>query len=225
MKKILIFSLAYYPFVGGAEVAIKEITDRLGDDFEFEMVTCNLDGQQKEFERLGNINVYRIGRGRVRKYLFPWLAYGKAIELQKENNYSAVWAMMANQAGWAALKFKKKFPQVKYLLTLQEGDSEWDIFWRTFLIRPIYKAIYCQADYIQAISNFLAERAKKLGTKCPIGVVPNGVKFSFSPFPFFLLISLSPHLRLVRVCEVDHARLSSGILSLIHPLCVWQLRV
>ena len=30
MKKILIFSLAYYPkHIGGAEVAIKEITDRM----------------------------------------------------------------------------------------------------------------------------------------------------------------------------------------------------
>lgn len=28
--KVLIFSTAYLPFVGGAELAIKEITDRLG---------------------------------------------------------------------------------------------------------------------------------------------------------------------------------------------------
>ena len=176
--KILIFSLAYHPFVGGAEVAIKEITDRLGTEFEFDMITANLDGQQKEFERLGNINVYRISlfSPSYNKYLFSWLAYKKAIKLQKENNYSVIWAMMANQAGWAALKFKKKFPQVKYLLTLQEGDSEWDIFWRTFLIRPIYKAIYRRADNIQAISNFLKKRAENLGVKCSIEVVPNGIK-------------------------------------------------
>ena len=32
MKRVLVFSLAYYPnFVGGAEVAIKEITDRIAD--------------------------------------------------------------------------------------------------------------------------------------------------------------------------------------------------
>ena len=35
-QKILIFSTAYYPFVGGAEVAVKEITSRLSDDFEFD---------------------------------------------------------------------------------------------------------------------------------------------------------------------------------------------
>jgi len=46
--KVLIFSLAYLPFVGGAEIAIKEITDRL-TDIEFDMITVNLDGKQKEF--------------------------------------------------------------------------------------------------------------------------------------------------------------------------------
>ncbi|MBI5766019.1 glycosyltransferase family 4 protein [Candidatus Falkowbacteria bacterium] len=178
--KILIFSLAYQPFVGGAEVAIKEITDRLpaGSDFKFEMITANLDGRQKIEEKMGNVLVHRIGNGKLSKYFFPWLAYKKAVALQKENHYDTIWAMMANQAGWAALKFKKKFPEVRYLLTLQEGDSEWDIWLRTFLIRPIYKQIYRRADYIQAISNFLANRAKTIGARCPIEVVPNGIKIN-----------------------------------------------
>lgn len=206
MPKILIFSLAYHPFVGGAEVAIKEITDRL-PDFQFEMITADLDGRQKSEEQIGNIKVHRLsfaqsaranevvasspslmpvrlgrkggGRGRFKniltKYLFPWLAYRRAIKLHRENHYDMIWAMMANQAGWAALKFKKKFPEVKYLLTLQEGDSEWDIWWRTFLIRPIYKNIYRRADHIQAISSFLAKRAKKLGARCAVEVVGNGI--------------------------------------------------
>ena len=176
--KILIFSLAYHPFVGGAEVAIKEITDRLGGDFEFDLITANLDGRQKSEEQIGRVKVHRLCyvASYVTKYLFPWLAFKKAAELQAQNHYDAVWAMMANQAGWAALKFKKKFPAVKYLLSLQEGDSEWDIWRRTFFIRPIYKAIYRRADYIQAISNFLAKRAKKLGARCPIEVVPNGIQ-------------------------------------------------
>ena len=176
-KRILIFSLAYHPFVGGAEVAIKEITERLGDEFEFEMITANLDGRQSsELENFNGISkVYRVGSGGRDKYRFPWLAYSKALELQQQNGYQAIWAMMANQAGWAALKFKRRFPNIPYLLTLQEGDSEWDIWLRTWLIRLIYKAIYLRADQIQTISNFLARRAKKLGAKCPIEVVPNGI--------------------------------------------------
>lgn len=204
--KILIFSLAYFPFIGGAEVAVKEIITRL-PEFEFDMITCNLDGQQKAEEQINNIKIYRVGRGKFAKIFFPFLAYKKACSLfchpddpptggrdpyvvsslltgdamhyrssqeTGANNY-IIWSIMANQAGLAALFFKKKFPQVKFLLTLQEGDSVFNIWKKTWYMRPLYKAIYHSADCIQAISNFLAKRALKYGYKRPIEVIPNGV--------------------------------------------------
>ena len=62
MKKVLIFSLVYYPrFIGGAEIAVKETTDRLGEDFQFDMITLRKDALK--FERIGNVNVYRVGFG------------------------------------------------------------------------------------------------------------------------------------------------------------------
>ena len=63
MKKTLIFSLVYYPrFIGGAEVTIKEVTDRIpGSEMSFDMVTLRLDKKLPKFERIGNINVYRVG--------------------------------------------------------------------------------------------------------------------------------------------------------------------
>ena len=63
MKRILIFSLVYYPrFVGGAEVAIKEITDRISpEEVEFDMVTLRLEPNLPKFETIGNVNVYRVG--------------------------------------------------------------------------------------------------------------------------------------------------------------------
>lgn len=172
--KVLIFSLAYHPFIGGAEVAIKEITDRL-PDIRFDMVTVNLDGKQKAEEKIGNINIHRIGKGKFSKYFFPFSAKKYAERFYKEKKYDAVWSIMANQAGLAAYFFKKKNPNIPFLLTLQEGDSEFDIWLRTFYMRHLYKNIYRSADYIQAISNFLSERAKKMGAKCPVEVVPNGV--------------------------------------------------
>jgi len=42
-------------------------------------------------------------------------------------------------------------------------------------MRPKYKNIYKKADFIQAISNFLSQRAKKYGYRGKIEVVPNGV--------------------------------------------------
>ncbi len=175
--KVLIISLAYPPFVGGAELAVKEITDRISS-LSFDMITANLDGRQKESEKIGNINIYRVGKGVVSKYLFPFIGFKKAEELHKKNKYDVVWAIMANQAGLAALKFKKKFPNVKYILTLQEGDSLLRIWSRTWFMRSRYKKIYLKADLIQAISNFLANRAKKYGYKGKMEIVPNGVDLS-----------------------------------------------
>ena len=62
-KKILIFSLAYYPnHVGGAEVAIKEITDRIDqDEYEFHLLSLRYDSLLPKQEKVGNVHVHRIG--------------------------------------------------------------------------------------------------------------------------------------------------------------------
>jgi len=172
--RVLIVSLAYHPFIGGAEVAVKEITDRI-DGIDFDMITVNLDGKQQGVEQIGNVKIYRLGKGKIAKYLFPFSGFKKAKELHQQNKYDAVWALMANQAGLVALRFKKKFPQVKYLLTLQEGDSLKRIWSRTWFMRSVYRNIYQKADEIAAISNFLARRAKKHGYQKEVKIVPNGV--------------------------------------------------
>jgi hypothetical protein len=61
-KRILIFSTAYLPFVGGAEIAVKEITDRL-PQYEFVMVTAKIKKGLPDVENVGNIEVHRIGIG------------------------------------------------------------------------------------------------------------------------------------------------------------------
>ncbi|MFA6215978.1 MAG: glycosyltransferase family 4 protein, partial [Patescibacteria group bacterium] len=182
--KVLIISLAYLPFVGGAELAVKEITDRISDisakggsasGWDFDLVTVNLSGREKEVEKIGNVKIHRIGQGKLAKYSFPLAGFKKAAELHRQNKYDVIWAVMANQAGLAALKFKKQFPEVKYLLTLQEGDSLKRIWSRTWFMRRAYKQIYRQADCIQSISTFLADRAKKYGFEGKLEIVPNGV--------------------------------------------------
>ena len=75
--RVLIFSLAYSPFIGGAELAVKNITERISDT-NFDMVTVNLDGRQAKKETIGNVNVYRVGKGKVSKYLFPLSGFKKA---------------------------------------------------------------------------------------------------------------------------------------------------
>ena len=173
--RILIFSMTYLPFVGGAEMAVKEITDRL-NGFNFDLITTRLDKKLPKFEKIGNINVSRVGRGWILdKYLFPFLAYLKAKKLHRENDYQIIQAIMAFYAGLAALFFKRKYPRVKYLLTMQSGDSDFFIWLRTWFWYPLYRQIYTKPDYIQAISHFLLARAQKYGYRGEGEIVSNGV--------------------------------------------------
>jgi len=181
MKKILIFSFAYLPSVGGAELAVREITERISD-FQFDMITRNFG--YKNFERLGNINVYRVN---CLKLFFPFVAFFKAYRLNKKNKYDAIWSIMANRAGFAALFFKLFYPKIPFLLTLQEGDDldypkkRMGIFWP--FLKPLFRMIFKKADKIQAISNYLKKWAEDMGAKSNIEIVPNGVdleKFQIS---------------------------------------------
>lgn len=173
--RILIFSLTYFPFVGGAEVALKEITERI-KDFDFDLVTAKFSKKLPSEERVGRLNVYRIGRGsRLDKYLYPWRAFLLSRRLHKTHNYRLIWAMMANWAGLSALIFKVFNPQVKYLLTLQEGDSVAFLRARTWFWRSLYAQIYKQADHIQVISRWLGKRARDYGYRGQLSLIPNGV--------------------------------------------------
>ncbi|MES2409625.1 MAG: glycosyltransferase family 4 protein [Patescibacteria group bacterium] len=189
-KRILIFSLVYYPnFIGGAEVAIKEITDRLGRDFEFDMVTLHLDSNLPKVERIGNVTVYRVGWTgnekvspdslskslHLNKYAMLVTALWQAMKLQHKHKYDIIWSMMATYNSFAALFFKLLNPKVKFLLTLQEGDPIPFIKRRARPLWPLFKMIFTRADTIQAISKYLADFGVEMGAKCPVVVVPNAV--------------------------------------------------
>ncbi len=175
--RILIFSLTYFPFIGGAEIAIREITKRLANNFDFDLICARLDKELPTFEKTETINIYRIGWGnKFDKYFYPWLALKKAKKLQRKNNYQISWGVLETWGGWAALKFREKFPLIKYLLTMQSGDTDLFIKLRTWFWWPRYKKIFMKADKIQAISRWLAERARKYGYGGEIEVVPNGVE-------------------------------------------------
>lgn len=183
-KNILIFSLAYIPFMSGAELAVKEITDRIESnylstdslDFSFDMITLRFDKKWPKFERIGNVNVYRISSS---KLLFPFVAFLKAVSLNRARYYSIVWSIMANRAGYATLFFKLTHPKVKYLLTLQEGDTvsypkeRAGILW--LFVGSLFGKIFTKADCIQCISKFLADWAKDMGKKDCVLIVPNGI--------------------------------------------------
>ncbi len=192
-KRILIFTVSYYPHVGGAEVAIKEITDRIDpNDIVFDMVTMRFIKKNNSVEKLGNISINRIGFTdnamqstdrlplllKITKILFPLIAFLKAYKLQKKHSYDAVWVNMANHSAFAALLFKYFYPKISYILMLQDGQTVDEIKKKNKIVRllyPFYIKVFTKADYIQAISNFTKNLALNMGATCPIELISNGV--------------------------------------------------
>ncbi len=193
MRKILIFSLVYYPrFIGGAEVAIKEITDRIPpSDIEFDLITLRLDRKLPKYEKIGNVNVYRVGWSANQKTTsdsLPWylhlnkyflLFFGplKALSLNRKRKYDTIWSFMATYNSFAAIIFKLIKPKIKFIFTLQDGDPIPYIKHRALPLYPLFRMMFTKADYIQAISVYLADWAREMGAKCPITVIPNAVDY------------------------------------------------
>lgn len=176
MKRILIFSLAYYPHVGGAEVALKEITDRISD-IEFHLITLNF-GDEEEEEVVGNVRVHRVGNGDsyLSKILFAPRAFRAAARLHRAQPFDAFWAMMSYML-FPIVLLRRRNINVPYLLTLQEGDP-YDHTFNRWFIRPFLPLIYAgfkNASAVQAISTYLAEWAHQFGYQGQSLIIPNGV--------------------------------------------------
>lgn len=200
MKRVLIFSLTYHPYVGGAEVAIKEITDRIdAHRYEFDMITLRFDRNLPAVEKVGNITVHRIGftadspkisdrhmpfQCKLAKLLFPFTSFFKAASLNRKNRYDLIWAMMANYAAFGALLFKYTHSQTPYYLELQDGNSLAQVKSRQPILRAmwfLYKRLYLKADLIKAISRYIEKLTREIGYTGTVVVIPNAVdttKFS-----------------------------------------------
>ncbi|MHB8710410.1 MAG: glycosyltransferase family 4 protein [Minisyncoccota bacterium] len=175
MKRILIFSLAYYPHVGGAEIAIKEITDRI-PDIEFHMLTLNFGGEAMQ-EKIGNVFVHRIGNGAsyFSKILFiPRAAYA-ARGLHSVHRFEAFWAMMTYML-FPVVVVRLLGVRIPYLLTLQDGDPFNRVFRRWYILpfRPLLSFGFRHATAVQTISAYLAGWARRAGVVEQIKIIPNG---------------------------------------------------
>jgi len=179
MKKILIFSLAYYPrFTSGAEAAIKEITTRIDPkDIEFHMITLWFGKPDVEEEQIENVMVHRVGFGGAyfSKIFFAPLAALTAIRLHRKYHFDAVWAMMTYMLLPVAL-IRLLGVRIPHVVTLQDGDPYEKVFERWF-IRPVVPLIdygFKTASMVQAISVFLAEWPRKRGYTGDVALIYNG---------------------------------------------------
>lgn len=194
-ERILIFSMSYYPrFVGGAEVALKEITDRISPgECEFHLVTLRYDSFLPKYEQVGNIHVHRIGFSqkkpsfkdlrsfplRLNKILYQFLAPFVGWLLHRKIKFQKAWSMMAHSAGVPGNIFSR-LTKVPLVLTLQEGDPTDQIEKQMRIFGPLFTGVFKQTTHIQVISTFLKEWAIKMGAKEEgVSIVPNAVDTRF----------------------------------------------
>lgn len=172
--KILIFSLAYDPMIGGAEVAIKEITNRI-DDIEFDMVTLRFNRAHPKVEKIGNVNVYRIGGGMG--YLSKILFVPQAALFALRREYDAYWLMMTYML-FPVVVGRVMGDRTPYILTLQDGDPFTHVFnrLRILFFKPLLSYGFKHAAKVQVLSHFLATWAKQMGYKGHVEVIGNGVE-------------------------------------------------
>ena len=174
-KRILIFATSYYPLVGGAEVAMKELTDRL-PDWEFDLVCAQIRPGLAKTETVGRVTVHRCGFGLpIDKYLLPILGVVRALRLTRGEKAPRIWSLMASYGGFAALVFTWFRPKTVMLLTLQEGDPLEHYASRAGAFEIFHRQIFCRANAVQSISHFLAYWATRMGFIGEPKVIPNGV--------------------------------------------------
>lgn len=167
-------------------MAIEEIAKRL-PDFDFYIITPRYTRKLSKMEEIGNMHIHRVGWGLLGdKFLFPIAGFLKARKLSlgclevepprgstsKNLKWAAVHAYQASYGGGAAYLFKLFNPNIKFILTLQEGKN---LNAQNWTVRLVRKLIIKKADLITAISNYLKNYARKLNKKVKIIIIPNGV--------------------------------------------------
>lgn len=185
--------MTYHPHVGGAEIAIKEITDRLSPEvYEIHLVANRYATELPREEKIGNVFVHRIGFSRrgvtlshthrplfyMVKILYVPLAAITAMRLHRKHAFDGVWSMMSYMA-FPVVLMRFCGVRIPYVISLQEGDPFEHVFNRWYIrpFRGLLRYAFRHASGVQTISNFLATWAHKAGFAGKVEVIPNAVDY------------------------------------------------
>ncbi|MEK7121305.1 MAG: glycosyltransferase family 4 protein [Patescibacteria group bacterium] len=177
-SRVLMLTTAYLPQVGGSELAIKNITDRL-PSICFDLITSRFSKNILEYEKMGSVNVYRVGGSfglssfLLPKNFFPIAVFFKACQLiRKHGSYDAIHAYQASQAAGGGWLLKWRYPHIPFMVTVQEGKV---LNKQSLLIRFFRYLIFRKANAVTVISNYLGQYVRSQNPKIPISIIPNGV--------------------------------------------------
>jgi glycosyltransferase involved in cell wall biosynthesis len=162
--------------MSGAELAVKNIVERLAGNYNFIIITSKLEigNRKSEIKKClkGKYTIRRVGFGfKWDKYIYPILAPFAAINYKP----AIVHAIMESYAGIALWLYKVFGGNAKTILTLQSGDLDLPEK-QAKIKRFIWKKIHTSPDKVIAISSALAARARGLGAG-DVSIISNGVDF------------------------------------------------
>lgn len=174
---VFVFSTAYLPLVGGAELALDHIARRI-KTIHFLVLTARFSRKFPAREVRDDIEIVRLGVGLpFDKWLLPFLGFWRGSQLMRKRRPDLLWGMMISQGTIAGYFLKKIFPKLPFIITLQEGDSPHHLkYARAGLIYYFWKAILRVADDVIAISLYLKKLARDAGYSGNISIIPNGVE-------------------------------------------------
>src|SRR3989338_5563172 len=175
---VLVFTTAYFPFVGGAEVAIQEVARRLKNEYDFFIFTSRMDGKLPAREKRLEGLVIRIGFGnKFDKFwllIFGWFVAWR--ELRKWHRKIIFWVMDFSFGAAVAGFLKIFYPKIPLVFTIQYGYGDERVKkGRGGLMNLAFRLILSQADYVTAISNYLLNLCKQYGYIGEEAVIHNGV--------------------------------------------------
>lgn len=172
-QRVLVFSTSYFPFVGGAEVAVREIAKKLCDKFDFFIVTSRFDKKLPKIELVPEGAVVRLGIGRsIDKYLYMPLGFFWALR-----HPGILFGLDISAGSMIPAVIKFFSPRRFFIFNIQFGYGDERLkVGRWGLINMGFRLMLLRADAVTAISSYLLDTARKYGYKKSAVVIPNGVE-------------------------------------------------
>ena len=194
-KKIVVFTTSYFPFVGGAEIAIREVARRLCDSYDFIIITSRQKRGLAVKEIVPEGIILRVGfGGALDKWIFPLAGFFVLCKLAVAGHIPKpwshvsrhnllIWGIDISQGSLAACVIKVFFPGIAFVFTIQYGNDERLLdTGRMGAVAMAFRRMLASADGVTAISSYLFRAAQIRGFAGFGKIIPNGVDTSVFAF-------------------------------------------
>ncbi|NCQ16552.1 hypothetical protein GW814_02800, partial [Candidatus Falkowbacteria bacterium] len=160
-KRILAFTIKYYPDLGPAEQAVADLAREMPDT-EFHIITAKFRKNLAKHEKIGNTHIYRLGfGGGMDKYFLALGGAFAARKLNKKYKFKFVWSVMSSYGALAAILFRLMFKDSLLLLIFSRAEIKRRGTIRAKLAALMYKLALRRADSV-FLSDISLERNLKL---------------------------------------------------------------